>query len=162
MSSSDSVLCLPAWFLHTNVFQPGRLRARPLDLTSKWNNYKLKKITPTFLTRYKVIRGRTAWACNYSQKMLIFCYGVLTGSIRCILTIIKFTVWHADIYWLILSDLSLRMKSPSSHLSVCWTGLSTGATCYELEWIRIQGSPLGPATTFKKKQTTRDQNAEQK
>lgn len=44
----------------------------------------------------------------------------------------------------------------------CWTGLSTGTTCYELEWVRIQGSPLAPATMFKKKQTIIDQNVEQK
>lgn len=97
MSSSDSVLCLLAWVLHTNVFQPRRVRIRLLDLTLPLNNYKFKKITPTSCTHYEVIRAWTPWTCNYVTEMIIFWSGVLACCIKCIFAIIKFTIWHVDI-----------------------------------------------------------------
>lgn len=97
MSPSDSVRCLLAWILHTNVSRPGKARIRPPDLTFQLNNYKLKRITPTFYTHYKVIRGWTPWTRNYITEMLIFWSGVLSCCIKPILTMIKFTTWHRDI-----------------------------------------------------------------
>lgn len=90
------MLCLLAWTLHTDVWQPRRVRKRPLGLTFQLNNYKLKKITPTFYTHYKVIRGRTPWTCNYVTEMLIW-FAILSCCVNYILTIIKCTPWHVDI-----------------------------------------------------------------
>lgn len=86
--------------------------------------------------------------------MWIFWCGVLAGCIKCVLTIIKFTVWHTDISAGRLIDWSYQIwvsgwSPPCPHLGGCWTGLSTGATCSELEWVRIQGSQLAPGIMFK-------------
>lgn len=167
MSSSDSVLRLLAWILHTNVFQPRRVRIRPPDLTLQLNNYKLKRITPTFYAHYEVIRGWTLWTCNYITEMLIFWLGILSCCIQCILTMIKFTARHIDIptgipitwsYQILTTDGVMESVLKSCALSCLHVRLpvkvaeleqvpSIDGICSDVEWVRIQMSWLAPGAT---------------